>query len=186
MWHVKIEKQIEGAIIYALHLDQIWSEGFICNTCICQNNIECKENPYITQRLTVIDLSSRLEQRVNKFLLHKDCHDEGHVTNRVLASKIEVVAVIFFGMYVQEYDEYCPASNTRRVYISYLDNVKQHGYTYGHIWARPASEDVDYIFHCHLPEQHLPKSKIGNIIFVADSISVFVTDRVICSLHRAK
>ncbi|CAF0915464.1 unnamed protein product [Rotaria sordida] len=66
MWHVTIEKQIEGAIIYALHLDQIWSEGFICNTCICQNNIECKENRYITQ--------------IN------NCHDEGHVTNRVLAS----------------------------------------------------------------------------------------------------
>ncbi|CAF4364482.1 unnamed protein product, partial [Rotaria sordida] len=46
----------------------------------------CKENRYITQRLTVIDLSSRLEQRVNKFLLHKDCHDECHVTNRVLVS----------------------------------------------------------------------------------------------------
>ncbi|CAF3850511.1 unnamed protein product [Rotaria sp. Silwood1] len=143
--------------ICALHLDQIWSEGFICNTCIYQYNIKRKENCYIAQKLTVTDLSSQLEQRVNKYLFDKDCH-ESHVTIRVLASsdkickikpqlkkyypnqmtndsypyrtkaifafqEIEGIDVVFFGMYVQEYDEHCPAPNTSRVYISCLDTI---------------------------------------------------------------
>ncbi|CAF1525350.1 unnamed protein product, partial [Rotaria sordida] len=143
--------------VCALNLDQIWSKGFICNTCVCQYNIKRKKNCYIAQKLIATDLSSRLEQRVNKFLHDKDCYDS-RVTIRVLASsdkqckvkpqlkkyysnqivydnypyrtkaifafqEIEGVDVIFFGMYVQEYDEYCPPPNTRRVYISHLDTV---------------------------------------------------------------
>ncbi|CAF1255456.1 unnamed protein product [Rotaria sp. Silwood1] len=203
--------------ICALHLNEIWPEGFICNTCLRQYNIKRKENSYIAQKLTVTDLSSQLEQRVNTFLFDKNCY-ESRVTIRVLASsdnickvkpqlkkyypnqvtddgypyrtkaifafqEIEGVDVVFFGMYVQEYDEHCPAPNTRRVYISYLDTVhffrpklyrqdvyheivigyldyaKQLGYMYAHIWACPASENVDGIFYCHPPEQDLSKPK---------------------------
>lgn len=33
------------------------------------------------------------------------------------------------------------------------------GYTMAHIWACPPSEGDDYIFHCHPPEQRIPKPK---------------------------
>ncbi|CAF2529216.1 unnamed protein product [Rotaria sp. Silwood2] len=88
-------------------------------------------------------------------------------------------------MYTQEYAECCPVPNTYRVYIyisyldtvhffrpklyhqhvyheiliGYLDNVKQHGYMYAHIWDCPANEGVDYIFCCRPPEQLLSKLK---------------------------
>ena len=97
--------------------------------------------------------------------------------------EIDGVDVILFGMHVQEYDSRCPAPNTRRVYVSYLDSVhyfrpkqkrtalyfeiligyleyvKQLGFIYAHIWACPPSEGDDYIFHCHPPEQRVPKPK---------------------------
>uniref|UniRef100_A0A9J2PJZ0 histone acetyltransferase n=1 Tax=Ascaris lumbricoides TaxID=6252 RepID=A0A9J2PJZ0_ASCLU len=74
-------------------------------------------------------------------------------------------------------------SSFRRVYIAYLDSVHffqprqlrtdvyheillgylhyamQLGYTMAHIWACPPSEGDDYIFHCHPPEQKIPKPK---------------------------
>ncbi|KAG5682698.1 hypothetical protein PVAND_012032 [Polypedilum vanderplanki] len=97
--------------------------------------------------------------------------------------ELEGKTVCFFGMHVQEYGSECAAPNTRRVYIAYLDSVhffrpknhrtavyheillsymdyaKQLGYTMAHIWACPPSEGDDYIFHCHPPEQKIPKPK---------------------------
>merc|ERR1719312_1656802 len=86
-------------------------------------------------------------------------------------------------MHVQEYGSECAQPNTRRVYVAYLDSVhffkprhfrtavyheillgyldymKKLGYTMAHIWACPPSECDDYIFHCHPPDQKIPKPK---------------------------
>ncbi|OZC06354.1 hypothetical protein X798_06658 [Onchocerca flexuosa] len=96
---------------------------------------------------------------------------------------IDIVEVCFFGLHVQEYGSNCPPPNKRRVYIAYLDSVHffqprqlrtevyheillgylnyamMLGYTMAHIWACPPSEGDDYIFHCHPPEQRIPKPK---------------------------
>ena len=104
--------------------------------------------------------------------------------------EIDGVDVCFFGMHVQEYGSECPAPNTRRVYIAYLDSVhffkprhfrtsvyheillgyldymKKLGYTLAHIWACPPSEGDDYIFHCHPP--------VSFHILIRDGVAVAV------------
>uniref|UniRef100_A0AC34RJW4 Histone acetyltransferase n=1 Tax=Panagrolaimus sp. JU765 TaxID=591449 RepID=A0AC34RJW4_9BILA len=96
---------------------------------------------------------------------------------------VDGVEICFFGLHVQEYGSECAKPNQRRVYIAYLDSVhffqprelrtdvyheillayldyvRKLGYTMAHIWACPPSEGDDYIFHCHPPEQKIPKPK---------------------------
>ncbi|CAF1251204.1 unnamed protein product [Rotaria sp. Silwood1] len=78
--------------VCALHLDQIWPEGFICHTCIREYNIKPKENRYIASKLKITDLASRLEKRVNDFLYYEGCQT-GHVTIRVLAANDKICEV---------------------------------------------------------------------------------------------
>ena len=113
--------------------------------------------------------------------------------------EIDGVDVCFFGMHVQEYGSECPAPNTRRVYIAYLDSVhffkprhfrtsvyheillgyldymKKLGYTLAHIWACPPSEGDDYIFHCHPP--------VSFDILIIDGVAVAVIN-ILMKIHR--
>ena len=113
--------------------------------------------------------------------------------------EIDGVDVCFFGMHVQEYGSECPAPNTRRVYIAYLDSVhffkprhfrtsvyheillgyldymKKLGYTLAHIWACPPSEGDDYIFHCHPP--------VSFQILIIDGVAVAVIN-ILMKIHR--
>eukprot|EP00750_Incisomonas_marina_P014862 INCI17911.2.p1 GENE.INCI17911.2~~INCI17911.2.p1 ORF type:complete len:1445 (-),score=206.00 INCI17911.2:235-4284(-) len=93
------------------------------------------------------------------------------------------VDVIFFAMYVQEYDEnVAHGPNRKTCYISYLDSVKyfrpaylrtqlyyelllsyfgwvkKRGFTRGYIWACPPNENNgnDYILYCHPKSQQTP------------------------------
>ena len=112
--------------------------------------------------------------------------------------EIDGVDVCFFGMHVQEYGSECPAPNTRRVYIAYLDSVhffkprhfrtsvyheillgyldymKKLGYTLAHIWACPPSEGDDYIFHCHPP--------VSFHILIIDGVAVAVIN-ILMKIH---
>ena len=44
-------------------------------------------------------------------------------------------------------------------FLGYLEYTRNMGYVWAHIWACPPSEGDDYIFHCHPPEQKVPKAK---------------------------
>lgn len=50
-------------------------------------------------------------------------------------------------------------SSGRKNASALFSYVKRLGYTMAHIWACPPSEGDDYIFHCHPPEQKIPKPK---------------------------
>ncbi|CAF1004164.1 unnamed protein product [Adineta steineri] len=78
--------------VCALHLDQVWPEGFICPTCVRDYNIKRKENRFTAPKLTVTDLALRLEQRVNDFLRNEGCVT-GRVTIRILAASDKLCEV---------------------------------------------------------------------------------------------
>ncbi|CAF1196571.1 unnamed protein product [Didymodactylos carnosus] len=78
--------------ICALYLDQIRPEGFVCETCIKDHNIVQKDNQYVAHKLSITELSNKLEQRVNDFLRMK-CVSTGRVTIRMLNASNKVCKV---------------------------------------------------------------------------------------------
>lgn len=195
-----------------LYHDSIWPEGLVCCKCLQeQKGKHRKGNKYSAERLPQTKLGEHIEARVNDFLA-KQKANTGKVHIRVVYSadksveakpklhgtvdefpyrlktilvfqEIDGIDVCIFGMYAQEYGSECPAPNTRRVYIEYLDSVhyfrpkqyrtdvyhevllgymdyvKQLGYTMVHIWASPPRKGEDYIFDCHPADQKIPTPK---------------------------
>lgn len=151
-----------------------------------QLQAEAHKYPVIIRTLCVQDKEAEVKpQMKQKYVESKQFPEKfPYRTKAVFAFEvIDGVEVCFFGLHVQEYGSECPAPNARRVYIAYLDSVhffqprelrtdvyheillgyldyaKMLGYTMAHIWACPPSEGDDYIFHCHPPEQKIPKPK---------------------------
>ena len=99
----------------------------------------------------------------------------------VVFQNLDGVDVILFGLYVYEHDETNPAPNTRTVYVSYLDSVhymrprsmrtfiyheilisyldyvRQKGFSTAHIWACPPLKGDDYILYAKPEDQKTPK-----------------------------
>ncbi|EFP09486.1 CRE-CBP-1 protein [Caenorhabditis remanei] len=151
-----------------------------------QLQAEAHKYPVIIRTLCVQDKEAEVKPQMKQKYVETNQFPEKfpYRTKAVFAFEIiDGVEVCFFGLHVQEYGSECPAPNARRVYIAYLDSVhffqprelrtdvyheillgyldyaKALGYTMAHIWACPPSEGDDYIFHCHPPEQKIPKPK---------------------------
>ncbi|EDV20569.1 uncharacterized protein TRIADDRAFT_60973 [Trichoplax adhaerens] len=162
--------------ICVLHYDQLSSNGYICSHCLKTSGSRKRDSKYSANKLPDSNLSDHIEKRVNNFLKGKGA---GNVTVRMVSNvektvevkqgmrtkfqdqfpesfpyrakalfvfeEIDGTDVCFFGMHVQEYGTDCSPPNK--------------SYTMAHIWACPPSEGDDYIFHCHPPEQKIPKPK---------------------------
>ncbi|KAA3680711.1 E1A/CREB-binding protein [Paragonimus westermani] len=78
--------------VCALHINDIWPTGFICQGCLRERGLKRKENRFTAKKLPVTRLSAFLEKRVNDFLKKKEV-GTGEVTIRVLASSDKTVEV---------------------------------------------------------------------------------------------
>ncbi|KAG5450308.1 Histone lysine acetyltransferase crebbp [Clonorchis sinensis] len=78
--------------VCAIHADEVWPEGFVCNRCMRDYGLKRPENRYTARKLPTCRLSNFLEKRVNDFLKKKGT-DASDVIIRVLASADKTVEV---------------------------------------------------------------------------------------------
>lgn len=135
------------------------------------------------RQVTSMDKKLEVRERMKKRYAFKNYPDEfGYRCKCVVVfQNLDGVDVILFGLYVYEHDEKTPAPNQRAVYVSYLDSVhymrprkmrtfiyheilisyldyvRERGFSTAHIWACPPLKGDDYILYAKPEDQKTPK-----------------------------
>jgi hypothetical protein len=135
------------------------------------------------RQVTSMDRKLEVRERMKKRYLFKNYPEEFTYRCKcfVVFQNLDGVDVVLFGLYVYEHDEKNPRPNNRTVYVSYLDSVhymrprsmrtfiyheilisyldyvRQKGYSTAHIWACPPLKGDDYILYAKPEDQKTPK-----------------------------
>lgn len=78
--------------ICVLYLEDDWTDGFVCETCLTMKGAMRKENPFPAKNLPITKLDSHIETRLNSFL-YKNKVNAGQVHIRMLSNSDEKVQV---------------------------------------------------------------------------------------------
>jgi len=135
------------------------------------------------RQVTSMDRKLEVRERMRRRYAFKNYPEEFSFRCKciVVFQNLDGVDVILFGLYVYEHDETNPAPNTRTVYVSYLDSVhymrprsmrtfiyheilisyldyvRQKGFSTAHIWACPPLKGDDYILYAKPEDQKTPR-----------------------------
>jgi hypothetical protein len=135
------------------------------------------------RQVTSMDKKLEVRERMKKRYAFKNYPHEFSFRCKciVVFQNLDGVDVMLFGLYVYEHDENNPSPNKRCVYVSYLDSVhfmrprqmrtfiyheilisyldyvRQRGFSTAHIWACPPLKGDDYILYAKPEDQKTPK-----------------------------
>ena len=144
-----------------------------------------KENPITIRMLSNIDQQLEVPGVISENTMTSDGMElPTHLPYRqkciLLFQQIDGIDICLFCLYVQEFDSNCPAPNTSRVYIAYLDSVEYfrpmeartivyheiivaylqwaqiRGFKHANIWSCPPQRGDNFIFWCHPTSQKTP------------------------------
>lgn len=135
------------------------------------------------RQVTSMDRKLEVRERMKKRYAFKNYPEEFSYRCKcfIVFQNLDGVDVILFGLYVYEHDEKNPNPNKRTVYVSYLDSVhymrprsmrtfiyheilisyldyvRQKGFSTAHIWACPPLKGDDYILYAKPEDQKTPR-----------------------------
>lgn len=139
--------------------------------------------PITIRQVTSMDRKLEVRDQMKKRYKFKNYPDEFNFRCKciIVFQNLDGVDVILFGLYVYEHDEKVPAPNQRSVYLSYLDSVhfmrprkmrtyiyheilisylnyvRERGFSTVHIWACPPGKGDDYILYAKPEDQKTPR-----------------------------
>ena len=139
--------------------------------------------PITIRQVTSMDRKLEVREQMKKRYKFKNYPDEFNFRCKciIVFQNLDGVDVILFGLYVYEHDEKVPAPNQRSVYLSYLDSVhymrprkmrtfiyheilvsylnyvRERGFSTVHIWACPPGKGDDYILYAKPEDQKTPR-----------------------------